>query len=508
VSLEGGPSSATGRFEIALGRPAWLRYGVALVGSVLALLITRLLWPVFEQAPFMPSLLAIFVAGWFGGWGPSLVATVLSGAAVALSEGLPMPGPWVAEPNNALRLLLFVIVGVVASLVHGSLWSARRRWLRAEKDARESRFRADEASLRLAAIVESSEDAIVAKALDGTITFWNEGARRLFGYTSEEMLGRPISDIMPESHKHDMMEILERIRRGEAVQHFETERIKRNGEIVPVSLSVSPIRDPSGRIVGASKIARDISDRKRAEAERERLLNEAQEAARVREEFFSMAGHELRTPLTTLQLRLRTLRRRLETGDFENARESVRRTERDFERLTRLTEEILDVTRISAGRLVLEVEEVDLGDLVIEVCDEFHDAVARQGSELRIAAPSVQGQWDRSRLSQVVTNLLSNALKFGEGQPIEVRVESRPGGAALVVRDHGIGMSPEDQARIFQRFERAVSRRSYGGMGLGLWITHQIVQAHGGRISVESELGTGSTFRVDLPEAVPQEKSA
>ncbi|HKD12070.1 MAG TPA: HAMP domain-containing sensor histidine kinase, partial [Thermoanaerobaculia bacterium] len=238
------------------------------------------------------------------------------------------------------------------------------------------------------------------------------------------------------------------------------------------------------------------------------LLKEAQEAARVREEFLSMAGHELRTPLTTLQLRLRTLRRRLEIGDLESAREAVRRTERDFERLTRLTEEILDVTRITAGRLVLEVEEVDLGGLVREACDEFRDAAARVGSELRVDAPSVQGLWDRSRLDQVATNLLSNAVKFGEGKPIEVRVQACPGGAVLVVRDHGIGMSREDQSRIFQRFERAVSRRSYGGMGLGLWITRQIVQAHGGRIAVESDLGNGSTFRVDLPMAVPQEKSA
>ncbi|HMF07959.1 MAG TPA: PAS domain S-box protein, partial [Thermoanaerobaculia bacterium] len=233
--------SRTGRFEVALGRPAWLRYGVAVAVSVLALLITRLSWPFLPQAPFMPALLAIFVAGWFGGWGPSLVATALGGAAVALSEGSPLPGPWIAEPGNVLRLVLFLIVGAVASLVHGSLWSARRRWLKAEANARESRFRAEEVSNRLAAIVESSEDAIVAKALDGTITFWNEGARRLFGYTSEEMLGRPISDIMPDAHKHDMVDILERVRRGERVEHFETERVKKNGEIVPVWLSVSPI---------------------------------------------------------------------------------------------------------------------------------------------------------------------------------------------------------------------------------------------------------------------------
>jgi PAS domain S-box-containing protein len=495
------PSRRTGAFDLEFERPVWLRYLVAVAASLLAAGLARLLWPIFSQAPFMPLFLAIFLAGWFGGWGPSLVATAVGALAIALGKG-SSAGVWVSESNNLLLLVLFVVVGLVASLVYRSLWSARRRWRRAEEEAKASRLRADEVGLRLAAIVESSEDAIVAKALDGTIIFWNEGAHRLFGYTSEEMVGRPISDIMPDEHKHDMVDILDRIRRGERVEHFETERLKKNGETVAVSLSVSPIRDPAGRVVGASKIARDITEKRHAEAERERLLGEAQEAARVREEFLSVAGHELRTPLTSLQLHLRTLRRRLESGESDRARETLEKTERDFDRLTRLTEEVLDVTRITAGRLVLEIEELDLGELVSEVCDQFRDAAARAQTELRVKTEPVRGCWDRSRLSQVVTNLLSNALKFGEGHPVDVLVESCPDGAALVIRDQGIGMSRDDQSRIFQRFERAVSRRSYGGMGLGLWIARENVDAHGGRISVESEPGRGSTFRVDLPREV------
>lgn len=353
---------------------------------------------------------------------------------------------------------------------------------------------------QLAAIVESSEDAIISKNLLGIITSWNAGAERLFGYTAAEIVGKPISWLMPPEHRNDMLEILTRIRRGERVEHFESVRLKKNGEPVPVSLSVSPIRDGAGTIIGAAKIARDISEQKSHQAERERLYREAQEATRVREEFLSVAGHEMRTPLTSLQFQLHTIQKRLESGQPEKAVEGLVRARGQLQRLTSLTEELLDVTRITSGRLTLELEEVDLGQLACAAADRQRESAARAGSELRFEAPSsVTGLWDRSRLEQVVTNLISNAVKFGSGGQITIRVEPDTAGAKLTVRDQGIGISPADQARIFERFERAVSKKSYGGLGLGLWITRQILDAHGGRIRVESALGQGSTFEVQLP---------
>jgi len=358
----------------------------------------------------------------------------------------------------------------------------------------------EEERFRLAAIVDSSEDAIISKNLDGIITSWNAGAERLFGYTASEIIGQPVSKLMPPEHRSDMANILGKISRGERVEHFETVRLTKSGKTIPVSLSVSPIRDGTGRVIGASKIARDISDQKAHEVERERLLREAEEAARVLEEFLSVAGHEMRTPLTSLQFLLHTIQKRFESGQQEKAAEGLVRPRAQLQRLSQLTEELLDVNRITAGRLTLELEEVDLAALAQDIVDQQRESAARNGSELRFEAPSpVTGRWDRLRLEQVVTNLLSNAVKFGGGKPITVRVAGDTAGATLTVRDEGIGISESDQSRIFERFERAVSKHSYGGLGLGLWITYQIVAAHGGRIGVESQPGQGSTFRVELP---------
>ncbi|MDP2341046.1 MAG: ATP-binding protein [Deltaproteobacteria bacterium] len=234
-----------------------------------------------------------------------------------------------------------------------------------------------------------------------------------------------------------------------------------------------------------------------------RLHRDAQTAIGVRDEFLSIASHELRTPLTPLRVTLEALQQRSHgpANDREPAMLDV--ALRQVERLTRLVEELLETSRIDAGRLVLEPIELDLKVLVERVVARFQPVIARSGSTIDVQAEPLVGRWDRARLEHVVLNLLSNATKFGAGKPIVVRVEAAGGvdapSARLVVRDHGIGLDPARLERIFERFERAVSPMHYGGLGLGLYVCRRIVEAHGGTIAVESKLGEGATFTVILP---------
>jgi signal transduction histidine kinase len=234
-----------------------------------------------------------------------------------------------------------------------------------------------------------------------------------------------------------------------------------------------------------------------------RSRRHAEAAIRARDEFLSVAGHELRTPLTALALQVQNLLRHRATLDGGGLDERLGRTDRYVVRLKQLVEELLDVSRVTAGRLKLELQEFDLSQLVKEVCERQTDELHNAGCTLKVEAAAAMGCWDRNRIDQVLTNLLSNAAKYGQRAPVELYVTATDGLATLRVVDHGIGIAPDEQARIFERFERAASARNYGGLGLGLWIARQIIEAHGGLLRVESVEGQGSTFIVELPRRPP-----
>jgi signal transduction histidine kinase len=246
------------------------------------------------------------------------------------------------------------------------------------------------------------------------------------------------------------------------------------------------ITDLIARIVG------DVSERRRAE-----------EALRARDDFLSVASHELRTPLTNVQLNVEALRRYLRRREGTAAPELLARIDSahgSTQRLAGLIDRLLDVSRLKAGRFELDVERTDLANVAATVVEQNADALAEARCPVTLhASTPVTGDWDRLRLEQVVTNLLSNAMKYGAGAPIEVTVTEDATHARLSVRDHGIGIEPENQARVFAQFERAVSKRDFTGLGLGLWICGQIVALHGGTIGLESTPGRGAEFTVSLP---------
>jgi PAS domain S-box-containing protein len=276
-------------------------------------------------------------------------------------------------------------------------------------------------------------------------------------------------------------------------------------------------RDAGSRAYNAEDEALlvDLAHRAAQAIENARLYGDAQAAVAARDEFLSIASHELRTPLTALRLALENMRRVCNVGavrdlPISHVERVLVAAERQGQRLEKLVSALLDVSRIHMGRLELDVEQVDLGAVVAEAAAQLEDEAAQTGSTFEIRGEPVSGRWDRMRLGQVLTNLLANAVKYGEGKSVEVTFGPDDGRAWLVVRDHGIGIQPADQVHIFERFERAVSSRNYGGLGLGLFIVKRIVEAHGGTVRVESVPGQGAAFRVELPQrpavAMPREE--
>jgi PAS domain S-box-containing protein len=255
-------------------------------------------------------------------------------------------------------------------------------------------------------------------------------------------------------------------------------------------------------------IAEELGRRVAQAIDNARLFSEVQESVRLREDFLSVASHELKTPLTPLKLQLDALTRLLAKEEIpreprEEAARKLSATQRHIERLSRLVESLLDVSRIRTGRIELQLEEVDLGTVVSDVLGRYREELARDGIDLSVDLDEpLVGQWDRIRLDQVVTNLVTNAIKYGEKKPILVKAKDGGARVVLTVEDHGIGISGPNPDRVFRRFERAVDARSYGGLGLGLYIVRQLVELHGGTVSVQTREGVGSTFIVDLPKGM------
>jgi PAS domain S-box-containing protein len=385
----------------------------------------------------------------------------------------------------------------------------------------------------LSAIVDSSDDAIVSKTLEGKIISWNRGAERIFGYTAAEVIGESITIIIPPDRLHEEAEVLGRVRSGRKVDHYETVRCAKDGHMIDISLTVSPIRDGSGRIIGASKIARDITDRKRLEREREELLareqaarEEAQQAnhrlneqlellrkevlarekaeaelaetIKSREQFIAIASHELRNPLNVLVLTLQLLSQASEDAPGSSKiLLLVDRLRKQLDRIKMLVERLFDISRIRSGKLELVNRKFDLIGLIKEVAGRFAD----RSSTIRVYSgrPIVEVCGDRVRIDQAITNLVSNAVKYGEKKPIAITADVQDHLAIVRVKDQGVGLSPQELERVFNRFEQGIAAVGNEGLGLGLWIAKAIAEAHGGSIVAESELGKGSVFTLAVP---------
>jgi PAS domain S-box-containing protein len=371
------------------------------------------------------------------------------------------------------------------------------------------------ADLLLAAIVNSSEDAIISKGLDGIITSWNSGAERIFGYAPEEIVGHPVLKLIPPGRREEEPKIIDQLRRGIRVDHFETVRVRKNGEHFPVSLTISPVRDASGNIVGASKIARDITEVQRAAAEREQLLAsernaraQAEKANRMKDEFLSTVSHELRTPLNAIVGWTEVLAE----GD-QNREEIIHGIEiirRNAMIQAQLIEDLLDLGRISSGKMALEVTAVDIGAVISEAMGSVSHAAQTKQIAIVPVIGNVRGlQGDAKRLQQVIWNVLTNAIKFTpKNGKVVVRASRVNSHVEISVADSGQGIAPEFIPHLFERFRQEDSSitRTHGGLGIGLALVKQLIELHGGSVRAESPgANLGSTFTLSLPVSALQE---
>jgi PAS domain S-box-containing protein len=376
------------------------------------------------------------------------------------------------------------------------------------------RKRAERSSRLLASIVESSDDAIISKDLNGNISSWNRGAEHVFGYKADEVIGKPITILIPHQLYDEETEILARIRAGYSVDHYETVRLRKDGSLVDVSLTISPLKDESGRIVGASKIARDITLKKRSHEEKARLLErerlareEAEAANRLKDEFLATLSHELRNPLNVVIGYSELLRRTddVESGFVNRAAEVIRR---NALAQSQLVSDLLDLSRLQMGKLAINHHPVSLLTILTDAIETVKMETDAKQISLRLNASQdpfmVEG--DPVRLGQIAWNLLNNAVKFtGPGGVITITLETKGSGAQFVVEDTGQGIAPDFLPCVFEIFRQgdASSSRRQGGLGIGLALVKQLAELHGGTVRAESDgVGRGAKFSVWLPMRV------
>ena len=379
------------------------------------------------------------------------------------------------------------------------------------------RRRTEEASARLAAVVESSDDAIVSKSLDGIIRTWNKGAERLFGYTASEAVGQSILMLIPPELRGDEPRIIERLKKGERIEHYETVRVKKDGTLFDVSLTVSPIKDAGGKVIGASKIARDITDRRRLEdalrrearssterrGELERVVNERtaslQEAVAQMEEFSYSVSHDLRAPLRAMQAYASALLEDHASNIDDEGQDYLRRIVSAGVRMDRLTQDVLTYSKIP--RTAMHFDRVSLEKLVSDIVQQYARDESRP-AEFTLQTPLQEVLAHESLLAQAISNLVDNAVKFSapdRPQRIHIWTEPRDKEVRLWVEDNGIGIKPEYHERIWGMFERVHPQNRYEGTGIGLAIVRKAVERMNGTIGVVSEEGAGSKFWIQLP---------
>ncbi|MDD2882335.1 MAG: response regulator [Rhodoferax sp.] len=509
-------------------------YLLAIVFSVIALVFRLSIAPAGDGLQFVTFFPTVAITALLLGTRPALLTTVAC-SIMALYFLFPPYGAFsfVVQHYALLAVLLFCANSVIVSLSIGAM----QRYLSDFVDANQAlqktllenkvvQAEIEEQNLVLAqreaqltkykAIIDSTDEAVIGKTLQGIVTSWNEGASGLYGFTAAETIGQSMTMMIPSDRLEEESDILARIARGEKVEHFETVRRCKDGQFIDISATISPIRDGSGAVIGASKIARDITRRKLLEAELRVAKTAAEAATRAKSSFLANMSHEIRTPMNALLGLTRVV---LDSELKPEQRDLLVKVNKSGRALVRIINDILDFSRMEAGRMVIENVPMAVESLLQDVADLFGAQMQEQGIELFLdISPDtpLHVVGDPLRLTQVLNNLIGNAVKFTERGEIHVAVTvERHGDASMLlrfeVRDTGIGIDQCDVANLFESFAQAdgAITRKYGGSGLGLSIAKTLIELMGGSITMKSTLGKGTSvaFTVKVGGAPDSQRS-
>lgn len=405
--------------------------------------------------------------------------------------------------KNGGRFRAHVVMTAIHSVAGELLGYAKVTQDVTERWEAEQELRQSERRFRI--LVEQVRDyAIFMLSPEGRVATWNLGAQRIEGYEASEVIGRHVGMFYPpEDIAGGKLARLLQQADVVGVARDHGWRLRKDGSRFWADVTLTALRDANGNLYGYVKVIRDLTERVEAE-ELAQAYEAAREAVRARDEFLSIASHELRTPLAVAQLQLQSLKRLLKNGtsglDPQSISAAIDRALGSTTRLSQLVDTLLDVSRITSGRIQLHLSTFDLTDVVRDTADRLTEMAQEAGCELQVQVMTgLTGRWDRLRVEQALLNLISNACRYAPGSPVHIGMEQDGERVRLWVQDAGPGIAPDKLELIFDRFERAVPAESYGGLGLGLFVTRQIAEAHGGSVHVVSTLGKGSTFTLELP---------
>jgi PAS domain S-box-containing protein len=471
-------------------------YALGFFALILAVLLRWALGPLMADSLPLVTLFGAVAAGvWLGGYRLAIPIALLGYIAC---HYLFIP------PKYGFAFTAEMMVGMVAYVFTCSLIIVfGEAALIAESRAHQRMLERNKANQVLAAIVESSDDAIISKSLDGIIQSWNAAAERLFGYTAEEAIGKHISIVIPPDRIAEEDQIIASLKAGKSIDHFETERMRKDGRRIIVSLTISPIKDDAGNVVGASKIVRDVTDQKLLMDDLQRLASDLSAADQRKNEFLATLAHELRNPLAPMSNMLEVVKH---AGDDDETLKRAHETfERQLNQMVRLVDDLLDVNRITHDRLELRRSEVELSLVIQQAVEVARPLVDAAGQNLIVELPDepVYLNADRARLAQVFGNLLNNSCKYTRPNGT-IRLSARrvDDSVMITVQDNGAGIPPDKIGSIFDMFTQVNrnSEQSQGGLGIGLTLVKRLVEMHRGSIEARSEgEGRGSEFIVRLP---------